>query len=76
MADHVNEEKMIDIWKAIFECDDIYGESDFFELGGNSMHAVQLIGLLEQDYGVALPFTAILDESSPRKLTRLMLSEL
>ncbi|WP_329585423.1 phosphopantetheine-binding protein [Kitasatospora sp. NBC_01250] len=46
--------------KVLGETEDL-AERDFFELGGDSLTAVQLFSLVEDDFGVAPPLEAIFD---------------
>ncbi|GAB2699054.1 beta-ketoacyl synthase N-terminal-like domain-containing protein [Kitasatospora kifunensis] len=46
--------------KVLGEAEDL-AERDFFELGGDSLTAVQLFSLVEDDFGVAPPLEAIFD---------------
>ncbi len=55
--------------------DKVLGESadvedpDFFELGGDSLSAVQLLGLVEEAFGVAVPMEAIFDAPTVSEFT-------
>jgi acyl transferase domain-containing protein/acyl carrier protein len=49
------------IWAALFGVDRIEPDADFFDLGGNSLLAVQLIAQVRKEFGVRLPMRAIFD---------------
>ena len=51
------EQKLIEIWENLFGRKDISPDSDFFELGGNSITAIKFIAEVEQQFGneVLLP---------------------
>ena len=46
------ESKLIGIWSNIFNKNGIDVNSDFFELGGNSLTAVKFLHRVEQEFGV------------------------
>lgn len=45
---------VIGIWEERLGVDDIGPDEDFFDLGGHSLHAVQLISQIEQTFGAAI----------------------
>jgi amino acid adenylation domain-containing protein len=53
--------KLISIWNRMFEIQDCSAESNFFELGGDSLLAVSLFATLEREFGVALPITTLVE---------------
>ncbi len=48
------EKQLAEIWSKLFEVDDISIDSDFFQLGGNSLLLTQMIHQLEQSYDILL----------------------
>jgi acyl carrier protein len=42
---------LISIWQEIFETTEITPDSDFFELGGNSLTAIKLLSQVEKTFG-------------------------
>jgi phthiocerol/phenolphthiocerol synthesis type-I polyketide synthase E len=49
------------IWCAVLGVEDIQPDDDFFDLGGNSLVAVQLIAQVRKAFGVKLPMRAVFD---------------
>src|SRR5690606_28241083 len=43
-------------------------DDDFFDLGGDSLAAETLLAGIEQDFGVSLPLSILLELSTPRAL--------
>jgi amino acid adenylation domain-containing protein/thioester reductase-like protein len=50
------EERLVDIWKEIFELDEIGVTDDFFQLGGHSLNAVLLQSKIQDELEVELSF--------------------
>lgn len=48
------EVKLIDIWSQILKVDAIGVNHNFFNLGGHSLKAMQIIGLIQKEFGVAI----------------------
>lgn len=66
------EASLLAIWKMLFRRDDIGVIHDFFELGGDSLMAIDMLALLNQEVGKKLPITAFLRAPTIRDLTRLI----
>jgi amino acid adenylation domain-containing protein len=49
------EERLVAIWREVLGRDDIGTEENFFELGGDSLHAVQILGRLREELGFTEP---------------------
>jgi len=49
------------IWSSVLGVTTVHAESDFFDLGGNSLVAVQLIAQIREATGVRLPMRAIFE---------------
>jgi hypothetical protein len=49
-----HEEAMVTIWREILERPDIGVLDDFFDLDGNSMHAIRVITRIRETYGVSV----------------------
>ncbi len=66
-------EKVVEkIWSALLDIPKISIDDDFFELGGHSLIAVNMITLLEKETGKKLPLATLLENSSIKKLARLL----
>ncbi|NDI46768.1 aspartyl/asparaginyl beta-hydroxylase domain-containing protein [Goekera deserti] len=55
-------------WMEVLERTDIGWDDDFFELGGNSLHAVRIVARLSEDLHVELSVRAVLEHASPRAM--------
>jgi yersiniabactin nonribosomal peptide synthetase len=62
------EQKLIAIWKELLNVTAVGLGANFFELGGDSLIAVQLNGRLKKDLGIELPLRAIFDNACVRDL--------
>ncbi|MGW3735400.1 acyl carrier protein [Streptomyces sp. NPDC005148] len=49
------EKKVTAIWESQLDLQGIGPDEDFFDLGGHSLHAVEIISRLEHAFGVAVP---------------------
>jgi acyl carrier protein len=50
-----------EIWQAVLREDDINSADDFFDLGGNSLLAMQVIVRVRRRFGIDIPIRAIFD---------------
>ena len=67
------EDAVIAEWRQILEASDISPMDDFFELGGDSIQAVRLIGVIEERFGVMLPISSIFTSASfPRGMSQII----
>jgi amino acid adenylation domain-containing protein len=61
------------IWAEILHRADIGEDDDFFDLGGHSLTAVQMVSFVEERMGVELPINAVFDAPTLRELTQYLL---
>jgi tyrocidine synthetase III len=54
------EASLLKIWKQVLQTDNIGIHHNFFEHGGHSLKAVQLISQIEQEHGLQLPVSSLL----------------
>lgn len=66
------EQRMVEIWRAVFPGAEINGNSHFFELGGDSMRAARLFTLIEKEFSHQLPLASLIEAPTPRHLTAKM----
>jgi len=59
---------LTDIWRECFDGAELDVDSDFFELGGDSLKAIMLIGLCNDRFSATLEPQALLESSTIRKL--------
>ncbi len=62
------EETIAAVWRDVLEVNEVHGDDDFFELGGNSMTAVESISRLNQALGTDLPLAVLFEAPTPRRL--------
>ncbi|MFZ4548425.1 MAG: thioesterase domain-containing protein, partial [Bacteroidales bacterium] len=63
------------IWQAIFKKDNIGVEDDFFDIGGHSLTAVQLMTGIKQKFGTELPLSALIARPTIRSIAGLIESK-
>jgi len=64
--------EMREIWQEFLGIEDIKDDDDFFELGGNSLVAVQLFDELKYKLGVQLPLSALFEAPTIKEITKLI----
>ncbi|MEV6948663.1 amino acid adenylation domain-containing protein [Streptomyces sp. NPDC051172] len=57
-------ESLLVLWRDAFEQQDITADDDFFELGGYSMLAMQLVSRIQEEFGVELSFSDFFEAST------------
>ena len=65
------EEKLLAVWKAIFEREDIGIDDDFFELGGHSLLAMRLIAWVHRDLHVELSIHNVFESPTVADMARI-----
>jgi amino acid adenylation domain-containing protein len=53
------EERLVKIWREVFELSEIGVEDNFFTLGGDSLRAMQLVARIDEALGVELPLDCL-----------------
>ncbi|MFT7032591.1 MAG: amino acid adenylation domain-containing protein, partial [Cyclobacteriaceae bacterium] len=68
------EEKLVEIWSEILQCeeDSISVETNFFDLGGNSIAAMQITTAINKNYGIQLELQEIFRLKTIRELSNLI----
>lgn len=62
------EKRLVDIWTEILQVDRIGRMDDFFDLGGNSLHALRGINRLRLDFGLELSISSLFDHPTVAQL--------
>jgi NAD(P)-dependent dehydrogenase (short-subunit alcohol dehydrogenase family)/acyl carrier protein len=62
------ERKLLGLWKDFFGRETIGPDSDFFEIGGDSLKALSIIGRMNKALHIQLPVTEFFKRSTIRKL--------
>lgn len=61
--------RVVGIWQRLLGAGDLGPDSDFFELGGDSLTAVRLLAALNRDLGVTLDLADVLEERTIARQT-------
>lgn len=69
---HALEHSLHQFWREILELDRVGIDDDFFELGGNSLHAMRLVSRIQCELGAQLPMEALFAGPTIRRLARLV----
>ncbi|MDB4973837.1 MAG: polyketide/non-ribosomal peptide synthetase [Myxococcaceae bacterium] len=67
-----SERMLAQIWSELLGIRQVGVRDDFFELGGNSLHAVRLFAAVKKHYGVSLPLSTLFEAPSIRPLAELL----
>ncbi len=62
------EKRVARTWAAVLEIDKVGIDEDFFDLGGHSLIAVEIMTILEKETGKRLPIAALFEASTVRKM--------
>ena len=65
---------MVRIWEDVLERSPVSVEDDFFELGGDSLHAAALFARIAREFGSDLPVAALVSAPTVRRLASLVRS--
>jgi acyl carrier protein len=68
----VVETMLVEIYAAVLGLDQTGVDASFFDVGGNSLKAMQLVGRLEQEMGLDVPVADVFLAPQPRELARLL----
>ena len=71
-ADSLSLVQIITLWERILGVSPIGPDDDFFDLGGDSLLALQMFNAIERITGRTLPITAIYEAATPAKLWDLL----
>jgi amino acid adenylation domain-containing protein len=66
------EVQLMALWRSVLDTDDIGVNDNFFDLGGHSLKAAQLVGLIRQVFKCSLPLAALLQAPSVAQMARLL----
>lgn len=64
------ERRLSEIWREVLGLAEVGIHDDFFELGGDSFHAMELLVLVERRLGVSLPHSVFLETHSVAEMAR------
>ena len=66
------EVQLMALWRGVLGTDDIGVNDNFFDLGGHSLKAAQLVGLIRQVFKCSLPLSTLLQAPSVAQMARLL----
>lgn len=61
-------ERMVETWEEVLQVNGIKDSDNFFDLGGHSLIAVDLVWKIDQVFGIHLPIRAVFDMPTAREL--------
>ena len=64
------EQALADIWKKLFDLDEIGVKENFFDLGGHSLIATRLVSYIRKEFDVEIPLRAIFERPTIEGLAR------
>ena len=71
-ARNESEQQLVEIWQAILGIEPIGVQNDFFELGGDSLLAVQMFADVEKQFGRSLPLSTLLSAPTIEQLAAIL----
>ncbi|WP_055586260.1 phosphopantetheine-binding protein [Streptacidiphilus griseoplanus] len=63
---------VVGIFRRVLESDRVQPDSDFFELGGDSLLATRVLSAIAREFGPELTLADIIDAPSPLALAKLI----
>jgi amino acid adenylation domain-containing protein len=62
------EQVLADIWALVLDRDNVGADDDFFELGGDSLLAMQVLSRINDAFGVRIPLKSLFDGPTVKRL--------
>ncbi|HXP58462.1 MAG TPA: phosphopantetheine-binding protein [Streptosporangiaceae bacterium] len=72
--DTVTAEDIAGLFRRILETPEVEPDSDFFDLGGDSLLATRVLSAVAREFGLELTITDFMDAASPGALAKLIRS--
>ncbi len=69
------EKRLLTIWEDLLQRHPVGVDDDFFEIGGDSLTAIDLVLRLEKEFGKALPIAALMQASTVAALASLLTAD-
>ena len=63
---------LTNLWEQVLNVRPIGLQDNFFDLGGTSLSAVMLLALVEEEFGVQLPLTTMLESNTVKQLAKVL----
>lgn len=67
------EEKLLHIWQQVLLLTEIGTEQNFFDLGGHSLNAIQIVSRIKQEFSLDMPMRTIFEKPSIKQLAEWIL---
>jgi acyl carrier protein len=64
----MNPEHIIHIFQRVLETTEVTADSDFFDLGGDSLLATRVLSAIARDFGTELMYEDFVDDPTPNGL--------
>ena len=64
VPDNEIEEKLLEIWQQVLQLSDIGTQQNFFDLGGHSLSATQIVSRIKQTFTLDMPISVIFEKPS------------
>ncbi|KAA0097442.1 acyl carrier protein [Mycolicibacterium sp. P1-18] len=64
----MNQDHVIEIFRRVLETPRVESNSDFFELGGDSLLATRVLSAIARDFGTELDYEEFVDQPTPEGL--------
>ena len=68
------EDFMLGLWKKVLSCESLGIDDDFFNLGGHSLKAVQLMAEIKKLKGISIPLASLIQHTTVRTFAPLLTS--
>ncbi|MEQ1719644.1 MAG: amino acid adenylation domain-containing protein [Nitrosomonas sp.] len=67
---------LLEAWKRVLNTDQLFGiHENFFDLGGHSLSAIRLIGLIQDEFKIELPVASIFEAPTIKQLSQLIIQQ-
>jgi len=69
------EHRVTELWREVLQSAHVNADDDFFQIGGDSLHAMRLLNRIQETFGVRLPLRVLFDDATVRGLSRIIEQE-
>lgn len=70
------QEKLLQIWREVLGAEIVQATDNFFEIGGHSLLAIQVISRIRQAFGIEVPLRAVFEQPTLEQLSNVLRSRL
>ncbi|MDX1889954.1 acyl carrier protein [Mycolicibacterium sp. 050158] len=65
----MNSDRIVEIFRRVLGTAEVAADSDFFELGGDSLLATRVLSAIARDFGIELSYEDFVDAPTPEGLS-------